>query len=170
MGKTIGFILVAISLLGCAILAFIMFVPALEGDRSFGASTLGFGLFSLILLIPLGLGVFFIWQGGRESAAAGRADQQRQLLNIVQTRGQVAISDLAIEMDLSRDQIQHLLHDLVGKQLFTGYVNWEEGMLYSRQASQLRGRSTCEVCGGQVEIAGKGVIRCPYCGTEYFLD
>lgn len=170
MGKTIGFILVAASLLGCGIVALIMFVPSLEGDRSFGAATLGFGLFGLILLIPLGAGLFFIWKGGQETAASGRAQKQRQLLNMVQTRGQVAISDLAIEMDVSRDQIQQMLYDLVGKQLFAGYVNWEEGMLYSRQASQLRGRSTCEVCSGQVELAGKGVIRCPYCGTEYFLD
>ena len=31
-------------------------------------------------------------------------------------------------------------------------------------------RNTCEVCGGQLELAGPGVIRCPYCGTEYFLE
>jgi len=49
-------------------------------------------------------------------------------------------------------------------------VNWDEGMLYSEQASELRERSTCAVCGGQLELAGQGVIRCPYCSTEYFLD
>jgi tRNA(Ile2) C34 agmatinyltransferase TiaS len=62
-----------------------------------------------------------------------------------------------------------MLHELVGMGLFAGYVNWDEGMLYSRQASELRQLSQCENCGGQLELAGKGVIRCPYCGTEYFL-
>lgn len=170
MGRTLGIILIAGSIVGCLLLALIMFVPMMEGTRSAGAATLGFGIFAVVLLVPLGAGVFMLWKGGQEAKASGRAQKQRQLLNMVKTRGQVAISDLAIEMDVSRDQVQHMLHDLVGKGLFSGYVNWDEGMLYSRQASQLRERTTCEVCGGQVELAGQGVIRCPYCGTEYFLE
>ena len=170
MGRTIGIILIAGSIVGCLILALIMFVPALEGSRSAGAATLGFGLFAIVLLVPLGAGAFMLWQGRQEAVAAGQAQQQRRLLNTVKTQGQVAISDLAIEMDLTREQVQALLYDLVGKGLFSGYVNWDEGMLYSRQASELRERTTCEVCGGQLELAGQGVIRCPYCGTEYFLE
>lgn len=170
MGRTIGLILIAVAVIGCLLVAVVMYVPSLEGTRSFGAATLGFGLFGVLLLIPLGAGVFLIWQGGREAVRTAQADKQRKLLNMVQTRGQIAVSDMAIEMDVSRDDIQNMLYDLVGKGLFSGYVNWSEGMLYSRQASQLRGRNTCEVCNGQVELAGKGVIRCPFCGTEYFLD
>lgn len=170
MGRTLGIILIAGSIVGCLLLALIMFVPMMEGTRSAGAATLGFGIFAVVLLVPLGAGVFMLWKGGQEAKASGRAQKQRQLLNMVKTRGQVAISDLAIEMDVSRDQVQHMLHDLVGKGLFSGYVNWDEGVLYSRQASQLRERTTCEVCGGQLELAGQGVIRCPFCGTEYFLE
>lgn len=170
MGRTIGIILIAIGVIGCLLVALVMYVPAMDGSRSLGAATLGFGLFGVILLIPLAAGVFFVWQGGREAARSKEAGKQRQLLNMVQTRGQIAIADMAIEMDVSRDDIQAMLYDLVGKRLFSGYVNWNEGMLYSRQASQLRGRTSCEVCSGQVELAGQGVIRCPFCGTEYFLD
>ena len=111
-----------------------------------------------------------VWKGGQEAQMAVRAQEQRQLLDMVKTQGQAHISDLAIEMDLSRDEVQKILYDLVGKGLFSGYVNWDEGVLYSQQASQLRERSTCAVCGGQLELAGQGVIRCPYCSTEYFLD
>lgn len=170
MGRTLGIILIAGAVVGCLLTALVMYVPTIEGTRSAGAATLGFGLISVVLLLPLGAGVFLLWKGGQEEEAAGRAKQQRQVLNVVKTQGQVAISDLAIELDVSRDQVQQLLYDLVGKGLFSGYVNWDEGMLYSRQASDLRERSTCEVCGGQLELAGQGVIRCPYCGTEYFLE
>ena len=96
--------------------------------------------------------------------------QQRLLLNIVQTRGQVAISDVVLEMQSTRDAVQQMLYDLVGKGLFSGYVVWDEGMLYSAQASKLRELSRCLNCNGELELGGKGVIRCPYCGTEYFLD
>lgn len=170
MARTIGILLIVGALIGCLLLALVMFVPTLEGTYPAGAAVLGFALFGIILMAPLGAGIFLLWRGGQEAKTAGKAQQQRQLLNMVTTRGQVAISDLAIEMNLSRDEVQQILYDLVGKRLFSGYVNWDEGMLYSRQASQLRERTQCEVCNGQLTLAGQGVIRCPYCGTEYFLD
>ena len=170
MGKTIGLILVIGSLIGCLLLGLVMFVPVSEGSRSLGAATLGFAIFAVVLLLPLGAGAFMFWKGMQEAAANIEASKQRQILNMVKTRGQIAISDLAIELKSSRDDVQKLLYELVGKGLFSGYVNWDEGMLYSRQASQLRQQTNCSVCNGQLELAGKGVIRCPYCATEYFLD
>lgn len=170
MGRTIGIILVAIGIIGCLILTALMASYVMDDQLSTSAAILGFALGAAVLAIPLGGGAFMLWKGGQEAAAGVQAQKQRQLLNMVKTRGQVAISDLAIEMNSSRDEVQNMLHDLVGKGLFSGYVNWDEGTLYSRQASELRERNTCEVCGGQLELAGHGVIRCPYCGTEYFLE
>ena len=170
MGKTLGIILIAIGVVGCLILTALMGSYTLDGSLPRSAAILGFGLGAAVLMLPLGAGIFMLWKGGQEAAAGAQAQKQRQLLNMVKTRGQVAISDLAIEMNSSRDEVQNMLHDLVGKGLFSGYVNWDEGTLYSRQASELRDRNTCEVCGGQLELAGHGVIRCPYCGTEYFLE
>ena len=170
MGRTIGIILIAIGVIGCLIITALMASYVADESLSRSAAILGFALGAVVLIVPLGAGVFMLWKGGQEAQAGAEAQKQRQLLNMVKTRGQVAISDLAIEMDTTRDNVQTMLHDLVGKGLFSGYVNWDEGMLYSRQASELRQRNTCEVCGGQLELAGHGVIRCPYCGTEYFLE
>jgi DNA-directed RNA polymerase subunit RPC12/RpoP len=64
-----------------------------------------------------------------------------------------------------RDDVYHL----VGMGVLTGYVNWEKGMLYSQEAAQLRNRTTCPNCGGELALGGKGVIVCPYCGAEIFL-
>jgi hypothetical protein len=58
---------------------------------------------------------------------------------------------------------------LVGLGVFTGYINWDDGVLFSAQASQLRDLTQCKKCGGAVKLVGKGVVKCPYCGTEYFL-
>jgi hypothetical protein len=77
---------------------------------------------------------------------------------------------LAIELQTTRDQVQAMIHELVGLGLFSGYINWEKGMLYSREASQLRNLDRCLNCNGQLALAGKGVVTCPYCGTEYFLE
>jgi hypothetical protein len=147
--------------------AMIMFFA--EG-RTFEASMLGFGIIVVpIALLLGGFGVYMFQAGRREAAQQADVKQQRELLNIIKTRGQVNISDVVIEMDSTRDAVKGMVHDLVGKGLYSGYINWDEGLLYSEQASQLRELTECRNCGGQLKLAGKGVVTCPYCGTEYFL-
>ncbi len=70
---------------------------------------------------------------------------------------------------LDRDQVKNYVYDLVGKGLFTGYVNWDQGLLISQQVSQMP-RDKCPNCGGQLELAGKGTVKCPFCGAEIFLS
>ncbi len=171
MGRTIGIILLAGGVIVGIIITALMGVYYNEGSLSGGAAMLGWVIGIAVLVLPqLGVGGYMLWKGGQEAATAVTANKQRDLINIVKTRGQVAISDLVIEMQSSREEVEQMLHQLVGMGLFAGYVNWDEGMLYSRQASELRQLTRCENCGGELELAGKGVIRCPYCGTEYFLD
>ena len=94
--------------------------------------------------------------------------KQKKILNMVTTQGEVSIPELAIELDASRDQVKAWIYDLVGKGLFSGYINWNDGLLISRRAADLRGNK-CPQCGGEVELSGKGVVSCPYCGTDVFL-
>ncbi len=42
-------------------------------------------------------------------------------------------------------------------------------MLYSVEASKLQGQTHCPNCGGELQLAGKGLVKCPYCGAEIFL-
>ncbi|MCO5184864.1 MAG: hypothetical protein M9941_14110 [Anaerolineae bacterium] len=167
MGRTIGYILIGAAVVVLIVGALIMF--GAEG-RSFGASMLGFGMIVIPLVLILGgFGVYMVYAGQREAEQMAHVKQQRELLSIIQTRGQANISDVVIEMNSTQDEVKHMIHDLVGKGLYSGYINWNDGILYSEQASQLRELTACRNCGGQLELAGKGVVTCPYCGTEYFL-
>lgn len=167
MGRTLGFVLLGASIVIAGIAGAWLFTN--EG-LSQSAAILGFGLISLFLVLPLaGVGVFTLVQGQGEAKQLARAKQQRELLSIIKSRGKVDIADVAIEQNLSRERLQEMIHDLVGKGLYSGYINWDQGTLYSSEASKLRELTKCNNCGGQLTIAGKGVIKCPYCGTEYFL-
>jgi hypothetical protein len=140
-------------------------------DLATSARILGLGLALIVLVAPLaGAGIYLASSGGQEARQAQDAARQRKLLNIVQSRGQVPIDDLAVEMQLPRDQIKDMVYALVGLGVFSGYINWDKGVLYSQQASQLRDLKQCPNCGGEISLTGKGVAQCRFCGTEFFLS
>lgn len=171
MGKTLGVVLLIGGIVVGGIIAILMFVYRSEGSLTSGAATLGFVIGFIILVLPqLGFGAFLLIRGRQEAIDAQTATNQRKLLGIIKTRGQVNIVDLVMDMQSSRDEVQNMIYELVNMGLYSGYINWKEGTLYSSEASELRNLDRCKNCGGQLELAGKGVIRCPYCGTEYFLS
>ena len=159
--------------LGCG--AFIVYgLVTPQYGFSGGGAILG-GILLLAVVVPVAaVGAYLLIRGGREAAQVQREQatgvKQRQLLDMVKTRGQVPIADLVFELKSTRDDVQRWVHDLVGMGIFSGYVNWDEGILYSTEASQLRDLTRCKHCGGEVQLAGKGIVRCAYCGTEYFLS
>lgn len=171
MGKTLGVILIIGGVVVGAIIVALMSVYRGEGSLTAGAATLGITIGFLVLVLPqIGFGVYLLMRGRQEAVVAESATMQRKMLGMIKAKGQVNIADLAIELRASRDQIQTNIYELVNMGLYSGYINWTEGTLYSSEASELRTLDRCKNCNGQLELAGKGVIRCPFCGTEYFLN
>jgi hypothetical protein len=170
MGKTLGIILIIGGIVVGIIIVALMTVYRNEDELSSGAATLGMVLGFLVLVLPqLGFGAFLLMRGRQEAVVAESAGKQRKMLGMIKARGQVNIADLAIDLQSSRQEVQGMIYELVNMGLYSGYINWTEGTLYSSEASELRELDRCKNCNGQLELAGKGVIRCPYCGTEYFL-
>ena len=169
-GRTVGFILIAVGVvIGVAISVWIMF-GVREGNLRGSGAALGFVLLFGVIVLPLvGGGIFMLVKGNAESKDMANIKEQRALIDIVKTRGQVAISDLVLDLHSSTDKVQKDLYQLVGRGLFSGYVDWNKGMLYSIEAKELNSRTTCPNCGGPLELGGKGLIKCPYCGAEIFL-
>lgn len=171
-GKTIGIILIVIGISICVIAAAWLVVSAAgpESDLRLAGAILGAAIAFVLAAPAAGVGVFLLVRGQREAAQMAEVEKEQKLLGMIQTQGQISISEAAIELDVDRSQVEDWIYDLVDKRLFAGYVNWDERMLYSRDASQMRGQNRCPNCGGEVELAGKGVVKCPYCGVEIFLS
>ena len=167
-GRLIGALLIVGALACGAIGGVWAAVNRSEGKLESGGMIFAVALVAVVALPLLGAGLYVLSKAGREDAEMARVAKQRKLLNLVSTQGQVRIAEVAVEMNATRDEVKAWLTDLVGKGLFSGYVNWDEGVLDSRQASQLKD-NRCPKCGGEVKLAGKGVVTCPYCGTEIFL-
>lgn len=105
---------------------------------------------------------------GRVYTQAALHSRQKQLVAVVQARGQISFDDLAAELRAPRELLRQWLYEVVRRGEFTGYLNWEEGLLYSAEAHKLSG-DRCPRCGGALSLAGQGVIQCTHCGSEVFL-
>ena len=167
--RLIGFLMIGLGVL------------LLCGGLAWGVGNLAEGMLQLtgflLLAVPLALLAAVLVGGGvivvrRAAVERGQYDavaRQRKVLGAIQAQGQLSLAQAALETNSTLDQLKADVYDLVGKGLFSGYIDWNGGMLYARQARELREKGTCPNCGGQLELSGKGVIRCPYCGSDIFL-
>ena len=167
-GKLAGLILIGFAIIVEVLAVFWLFGNVAEGKLQPAAFVLGIGLAQLLALPMFAGGGFLIVKGRQEETEFAEMSKERRLLDIVQTQGRVKIADLALQMKLTRDQIQSYLYDLVGKGLFSGYVNWQDGVLVSKTAGEMK-TTKCPNCGGEREVVGKGIVKCPYCGSELFV-
>ncbi len=171
VGRIFGIILILVSLVICLASAALLGTQLFsEESASIGGQVLGFVTVLIFVIVPIAaIGAYLLLKGRGEEAKMAKAKQQRQILNRVLAQGKVTFSEIALDLNIPRAEVEDLIRDLVGKQLFTGAINWNDGILYSKEASQLKEDHRCPNCGGELELAGKGVIECPWCGSEVFL-
>ncbi len=173
MGRIVGVILIVAGLAICGIVSLFLGVGALAAGEGPGVSRagaiLGIALFGVVPLIILGgVGVYMFIRGGQEAAEMTEVRKQEKLLGMIQAAGKVSLANAAIEMHLTRDQVKDMIYQLVNQGLFSGYINWQEGIFYSKDLSQVQ-TTKCPNCGGEREVVGKGLVKCPYCGVELVL-
>lgn len=170
-GRLVGLITIVVGVMVGVLAVVYVAVNMASGMLTAGGGILGLAIALLVIVAPLvGFGIYMLVQGNQDVKAQARAAEQRRLLDIVRSRGQVDIADLAVEMQVSPEALRDMVHQLVGLQVFSGYVNWDKGTLYSAEARSLRELEKCRNCGGEIELAGKGVVTCRFCGTEYYLS
>jgi hypothetical protein len=172
MGRIVGIILIIAGLAICGVVSlFLGLGMTRQGptELSRAGGILGIGLFGIVpLLILGGVGVFLFIKSGQEAAEMVDVKKKEQLLGMIQAAGKIALPNAAVELKLTRDQVKSMIFELVNQGLFSGYINWQEGVFYSKDIGQLQ-TTKCPNCGGEREAVGKGVVKCPYCGVEIFL-
>ena len=167
-GKVVGLIIIGVAVIIEVLAVLWLGSSAAAGNLQGTGFILGLALAQVLALPLFGLGGFLLIKGRQEEGEFAEVEKQRTILNMVQTQGKVRIADIALQMKLNRDQVKTYVYDLVGKGLFTGYVNWNDGVLISKSANEMK-TTKCPNCGGEREVVGQGVVKCPYCGSELFV-
>jgi len=168
-GKTVGAALMLVS--AVLLIAFGAWATvALNTDEtSSGGLAIGIVIALAVLGPVLGIGAYIFRKGTAEQAEFATVQQEKKILNMVLTQGKVTIGELVAELETPREGVEDMIRSLVGKQLFSGAINWEKGILYSVESQALTADAKCPNCGGELTFAGKGLVVCPYCGSEVFL-
>jgi DNA-directed RNA polymerase subunit RPC12/RpoP len=139
-----------------------------EGNST-GGMILGVFLGLVVCALLVGIGFYLFRKGQTEETEFEQVAKEKKILNMVLTQGQVTVQEIVVELEEPREQVEDMIRNVVGKQLFSGAINWDKGVLYSVESQQLTSGRKCPNCGGELEFAGKGVIVCPWCGSEVFL-
>jgi len=168
-GRTVGIIVIIGGIFLACAGSSVSIASSLGPDGSTGGMVLGVALSLLIAVPVIGIGGYLFWRGRKELAELAQIKQQKLILNMVKTQGQVDIQEMVLQLNADTDTVKQLIYDLVGKGLFHGYINWDDGILYSKQASALQGMTKCPNCGGEQEFVGKGIVQCRHCGAQIFL-
>ncbi|MBC7286942.1 MAG: hypothetical protein H5T86_02645 [Armatimonadetes bacterium] len=168
--KAIGMVLVLLGIAWLVAVGAFVLAGHAAGKLDLPATALGLGIFTFFPALALFVG------GGLLLRAGATVDRElreiaveRAILDRLAARGQLYIPQLAAEIRCDIEEIKQAVYRIAGQNLLSGYINWQEQKLYSADAAKLSQSRACPNCGGQLELAGKGVIRCPYCGSEIFL-
>ena len=169
-GRTLGIILIVVAFIALLVASALLITQAASGETTVTGAILGIFIVLIVFVLPLGGGgAYLLSKSRQESAEYTEIAKEKKILNMVLAQGKVTFSEVALELNAPIDQVEEMVRDLVGKNLFSGAINWEDGVLYSKQASQMKADRKCPNCGGELTLAGKGVIKCPFCGSEVFL-
>ena len=135
-GRIVGLAMMAIS-----VVLFVGWTAAVVASGSTSGG-LVLGLFlALVVCAPLlGIG-FYLWRKGQqEESEFAQVAQEKKILNMVLTQGQVSVQEIIVELQQPRETVEDMIRNLVGKQLFSGAINWEKGLLLQCRQPEVDGR------------------------------
>ncbi len=168
-GRTVGMVLMLVSAVLLVAFGAWASVALMSSETTGGGLALGMVIALAVLGPVFGIGAYVFRKGTAEQTEFAGVQQEKKILNMVLTQGQVTIGELVAELEAPRESVEEMIRNLVGKQLFSGAINWEKGILYSVESQELTADRKCPNCGGELTFAGKGLVACPYCGSEVFL-
>ncbi len=130
----------------------------------------GAGLAFIPVALLAGAGLYIYAQNARreEPEPESTMRQQRDLVDWLRSQGHISLDDAAQRLNVEVDAVRAIVRELIGLRVFSGYVDWQSGVLYQVETERLRAMHDCQTCGSPIDVPENGVVGCKGCQTEYF--
>ena len=129
----------------------------------------GFAAGFVIFVLPFfAVAAYMLVKSFGEGKQLGELAKEQRVLDAIRSRGKTTVSELSKATGMAEPEVRAAVEGLVGKNLFTGYLNWKTGEIFSQEAAGIAGAKKCPSCGAQLEVVGKGMAKCAYCGAEIY--
>jgi hypothetical protein len=127
----VGLILIAIGFVAAAVAGFWIAVQLTQRIiQPLEAAAAAGMLFVPIGVLVLG-GIYMRTRGMRASEAESFVHKQRQLVDLLNVRGTVQVSEMAAALQVDEADLREMVEQLTRLDIFTGRVDWEQGIMYA---------------------------------------
>jgi hypothetical protein len=95
-------------------------------------------LIVFIVVLPILLtGIYLYVTSNTESSESSETELQLKLMDLLRERGRVSLPELASELKVPMGTVTHLVEDLESLDLFTGYIDWGNQVIYAVRPQEL---------------------------------
>ncbi len=125
---------------------------------------------AIYLTIAAGFGsIIRSWSIKNRPDAAVRDWEKRRVLFYLSHVGVTTVDEVVDMTGVPKVRLVEYTDALKKEGDYIGDIDFESGIIAGEKALTAR-KMSCYNCGGRLDADGAGVIKCPYCGTEIFLN
>jgi hypothetical protein len=92
--------------------------------------------FVVVLAIMVG-GIYLYVTGGEQPSGLSETRLQLEMMDMIRERRRVTLDELSTELKVSMGTITRLVEDLELLDIFTGYIDWGNSIVYATRPNEL---------------------------------
>ena len=92
--------------------------------------------FAVVLPIML-IGIYLYATSNEQPTGLSETELQLQMMDMIRERGRVSLQELAAELKVSIGIVTKLVEDLDSLDIFTGYIDWGNQVIYAVRPHEL---------------------------------
>ena len=134
--RTIGITAIVIGFVVTAIAGFILAASNLKTGTLLTQALIAFAIVLPIMLF----GIYLYVTSDRDSTSSTLSDTELQLklMDVIRERRHITLEDLATALQVDMATITRLVEDLAAQDLFTGYIDWNNQVVYALRPNELQ--------------------------------
>lgn len=129
-----GLILIALGFIVAAAAGLWFAVQIVQGTMEPGEAARA----AVLLFIPVGAlvlaGIYLRTRQKSVVEPESMVEKQRHLVDLLNVRGTVPVSEMAAALQVDEGTLRELVEQLIRLEIFTGQVDWDNGVMYAAPA------------------------------------